>query len=123
MRIRRQSSARFQLAAEVLQLLLRKPSFEKCTGVNSRSSVSLEVHDIAIAVFRLRSQEMVERHLIQRGRRCIGRDMTANAAFYPVRADHHRHSIPAHQALDTSFHFLTSRKWGLLTDRNGVLVR
>ena len=123
MRVRTESSARFQLAAEVLQLLLRDAAFKIGPGVHSGRGVALEINNIAIAIFRLRAEEMVERNLIQRGGGRERGDMAANAFLNLICADYHGQRIPAHQALDPALHLLASGERGLLSGGNGVLVR
>src|SRR5205807_471638 len=123
MRVRTESSARFQLAAEVLQLLLRDAAFKVGAGVHSRRGVALEIDNVAIAIFRLGAEEMVERNLIQRGGGRERGDMAANAFLNLICADYHGQRIPAHQALDPALHLLASGERGLLSGGNGVLVR
>src|SRR5690348_2762193 len=79
MRVGTESSPRLQLAAEVLQLLLRDASVQRNPRVHSRRCMALEIDDIAGAIFRLRAEEMVERNLIRRGGGREGGDMAANA--------------------------------------------
>ena len=50
MRIRREAAARRQLAAEVVELLDRQPSFEKRARVDAGRRVALEIDDVAVAV-------------------------------------------------------------------------
>src|SRR5689334_572165 len=100
MRVRTESSARLQLAAEVLQLLLRDASFQISPGIHSGRRVALEIHNVAVAIFRLRAEEMVESNLIERGGGGEGGDMAANAFLNFIRAHNHGQRIPAHQALD-----------------------
>src|ERR1700733_1737079 len=69
MRIRTESSARFQFAAEVLQLLFRNTAFQISARIHSGSGVALKVNNVAVAVFRLGAKEMIERNFVERGRR------------------------------------------------------
>src|SRR5437660_2287559 len=107
MRIGTESSARFQFAAEILQLLFRNATFEVGAGIDSRCGVSLEVDHIAVPTFRLRAEKMVERNFVKRGGGGEGRNMSANAFLNLIGADHHGKRIPADQAFDAAFHFLT----------------
>src|SRR5947207_382859 len=63
MRVGTESSARFQLAAEVLQLFFRDAAFQISPGIHSGRGVALEIDNVAITIFRLRAEEMVERNL------------------------------------------------------------
>ena len=64
MRIGREPAARFQFAAEILQLLGREPSLEERTCVDSGRRVSLEVNDVAVVVLAFALEEMVEADLV-----------------------------------------------------------
>src|SRR4051812_18317858 len=72
MGIRRQSPARLQFAAEVLQFLLGDAAFKISPRIDSGSSVSLEVDDVAIAIFGLGAKKVVEGNFIQSGGRGKG---------------------------------------------------
>ena len=65
---------------------------------------------------------MVEGHLVQRRRRGIRRDVTADARMFFVGPHHHRHRIPANDALDAAFQFPVPRILRLLVGRNAVDV-
>ena len=68
----------------------------------------------------LAAEEVVEGHFIERGGRGEGGDMPADAAAELVRADDHRHGVPADDALDAAFDLAVARILGLEFDRNGV---
>src|SRR5437867_6994101 len=108
MGIGRQSSARFQFAAEVFQFLLRKPPLQEGPSVNARGSVTLKVDDVAGVVPVLTAEEMVKANLVKSGGAGVGGNVAADAVLLPVRADDHRHGVPAHQTLDPSFEFLAA---------------
>ena len=122
MRIGGQPTAGLQFAPEVLQFFLRDAAFEKRARVNAGRRVSLEVDDIAIALLGLGVQEMIESDFVERGGGGERRDVAADAFLNLVGADHHGQRVPAHQALDTPFHFLASREGGLGLRGNRVLV-
>jgi hypothetical protein len=48
--------------------------------------------------------------------------VATDAAFHLVRTNHHRHRIPADQALDPALHFLATRKRRLLPYSNRILI-
>ena len=123
MRIRRQASAFFQFAAEILQLLFRNAAFEISPRVHAGRSVALEVNQIAVSGFRPGLQEMIERNFVQRGRRGKGGNVSADAALDLVGPHHHGQGVPAHQALDAALHFLAAGKGRLLPGSDSVLVR
>ena len=122
-RIRRQAAACFQFAAEILQLLLRHAAFEIGAGIDARRGVSLEVDDVAVAVFGAGAKKMIEGNFVERGGRGEGRNVAADAFLNLVGPHHHGQRVPAHQALDAAFHFLAARKGRLLPRSNRVLVR
>src|SRR6185503_3797123 len=105
MRIRREASARLQLAAEVLEVRLVDASFEIRARVDAGRGVALEEDDVAVVAgvaFAAAAEEMIERHLVQRRRRREGRDVPADALFRLVRAHDHRRGVPANEALDAA---------------------
>ena len=117
MRIRTQSSAGLQFAAEVLQLLFRNAAFQISARIHAGSGVALEIDDVAIAAFGLRAKEMIERNFVQRGRGRKRRNVSADAFLNLVGANHHGQRIPADQALDAAFHLLAAGKGRLLPRR------
>src|ERR1700683_321507 len=64
MGIGRQAATGLQLAAEVLQFFLGNAAFEVRTRINSGCGVTLEINDVAIAVFSLRTKEVIECHFV-----------------------------------------------------------
>jgi hypothetical protein len=72
MRIGGQSASGLQLAPEVFQFLFRQAAFQKGSRIHSWSGVALKINNVAIAVFGACVQKMVERDLIQSGRRGEG---------------------------------------------------
>ena len=123
MGIRRETSARLQFAAEVLELLLGNAAFEKRAGINAGRRVSLEIHDVAITVFGARAQEMVEGDFVKRGRGGKSRNVAANAFLDFVGPNDHSERVPAHQALDPALHFLAAGEGRLGFGWYRVLVR
>ena len=122
MGIRGEAAARFQFAAEILQLLFRNASFQIGARIHAGRGVALEVNQVAISGLGLRLQEMIERDFIQRGGGGKGGNVSANAALDLVGPHHHGQGIPAHQALDAALHLLAAGKRRLLPGSNRVLV-
>ena len=67
-------------------------------------------------------EEVVEADFVERGRRGERRDVAADAVFGLVGLDHHRHRVPAHEALDPALDFAAARERRLLGRRDGVDV-
>ena len=67
-------------------------------------------------------EEVVEGDFVERGRRGIGRDVAADARAFLVRPHHHRHRVPADDALDLPLQFAVAGVRGLLIGRDGVDV-
>ena len=105
MRIRRQPAAGGQLAAEVLQLLLVEPAQQERPGVNPRRGVALKKDLVGRLPALLAVEEVVEGHLVECGGRGVGGNVAADARAFLVRPDHHRHGVPADDALDRAFDF------------------
>src|SRR5688572_5934362 len=118
--IGREPAARFQFAAEVLQLLGREPSLEERTRVDAGRRVSLEVNDVAVVVLALALEEMVEADLVQGGRRGKCRDVTTDPVFRLVRLHHHCERVPADKALDATLDLAAAGERRLILWGNGV---
>src|ERR1700733_14998863 len=123
MRIGRQSSTWLQLATEVLQLLLGYTALEIRAGINSRGGMALKINNVAVTVFGLGAEEVIEGDFGERGGGGEGRNMSTDTFLDLIGADDHSQRVPANQALNTPFHFLTAGKRSLVLRRNGVLVR
>ena len=122
-RIGGQPAAGLQLAAEVHQVLLGQAAQEKRPGVDSRRGMPLEEDLVGRLRALFAAEEVVEGHFIERGGRGEGGDMPADAAAELVRADDHRHGVPADDALDAAFDLAVAGVFGLEFDRNGVDIR
>ena len=122
MRIRRQPAAFGEFLPEILQMLLVQPAFEKRPRIHARRGVALKINEVAGKIFRAPAEEMVERHLVKRRRRGERRDVAADVRG-GVGLDHHRHRVPADDALDAALDVAVARKWRLLLRRNRVDVR
>ena len=122
MRIGGQPAGTPEVPAEILQGLLVDPAFEERPGVDARRGVPLEVHLVAQEAVAPAVKEMVEAHLEQG---CGGRvrgDVAANPVVFPVSSHHHRHGVPADDALDAAFDFAVARVRVLLVHGNRVDV-
>ena len=72
--------------------------------------------------FAFAAEEVVEANFVQGGGRRVRRDVTADAVALAIGANHHRHRVPADEALDAALNFLASRKGRLLVDWECVLM-
>ena len=105
-----------------MQLLDRQPAFEKRARVDAGRRVALEVDEVAFAVLRPGPEEVIEADLVERGRRRVGRDVSADAVRQPVGAHDHGHRVPAHEALDAALDLLAARERRLVGRTQGVDV-
>ena len=67
MRVAREATPLGQFAAEVLQLLFGDPALEERAGIDARRGVPLEVDLVARVVVAAAADEVVHRHLDERG--------------------------------------------------------
>ncbi len=118
--IRRQPTAGRQLPAEILQVLLVDAAFEKGPGVDPRRRVPLDVHLVRRLPTVLAVEEVVEADLIERSRRGERGNVPADAVTFPIGADHHRHGVPADQALDLPLQSAVARVFRLMLGRDRV---
>ena len=121
MRIRREPAAFSEFLAEILQVRLGQPAFEKRPRVNAGGGVPLKIDRVAREIFRAPAKEMVECHLVKRRRRSVGGDVPADVRGM-VGSDDHRHRVPAHQAFQADLRFPVAGILGLLLDGNGIGV-
>ena len=112
-----------QIAAEVVQLLFRQTSFQKGAGIDARRSMSLKEDQVAAARMIRPAKEVIESHFVQRRTGRVRRNVAANALVLAVRLDHHRHRVPANNALDAPLDLAIARKRRLLVRRNRVHIR
>ena len=69
------------------------------------------------------AEEVIERHLIERGRRGIRRNVAADAGAHAVGPHDHRHSVPAQDAFDPPLDVAVAGVDWLLVDRDRVHIR
>ena len=67
------------LMAEVVELGLAQPAFHVGAGVDAGRGVALEEDLVAEAAVGLAAEEVVEAHLVERGRAGVGREVAADA--------------------------------------------
>ena len=92
-------------------------------GVDARRAVTLEVDHVAVEpAFPPAAEEVVEADLVEGGRRGEGRDVAAEAGVLLVGPHHHRHGVPADDALDAALDGAVAAVGGLLALRDGVDV-
>ena len=71
--------------------------------------MALEVDEVAGLIAVAAVEEVVVADFGQRGERCIGGNMAADAGIVLVGADHHGHGVPAIEALDAALDFAVAR--------------
>ena len=101
MRVARQPAAGLQFLAEVLELLLVEPAFDERAGVHAGAGVALEEDDVAGVRLGAAAEEVVEADLVERRGAGEGGDVPADVGVL-VRLEHHRHRVPADDALDAA---------------------
>src|SRR6185503_6550173 len=69
------------------------------------------------------AKKMIEADLEQRRRRCVGRNVPADAGGELVRLHDHRHGVPADQTLDSTLDVAIARIGGLFVGRDRVHIR
>ena len=134
MRIGAEALAPDAFLTEVFELRLIEPTFEERPRVHSGGGVPLEVNHVAGVVGGAPVEEVIVGDFIQCGRRGIGRDVAADAAFHGsvfvgvpsgllVRPQDHRHRVPADVALDLPLDLHVPRIARLVFGANRVDIR
>ncbi len=116
MAIRRQPFA-CGFAAIVREVFLRKPPFQKCSGIHAGRGMRLEIHQV------IGAEEMVEADFEQIRGRGIAGDVAAELRVRAVGAHHHGERVPAHDRREAALHFEVARELRLLGERHRILVR
>ena len=122
MRIRRQAAAFAEFLAEILQIFFIQPAFHVGARIHAGRGVALKINLVAGKVFRGTTKKMVLCHLVKRRRRRERRDVAADIRG-GIRLHHHRHRVPAHDALDAALDDAVAGIFRLLRHRDGVDVR
>ena len=115
---------RLQLAAEVIEVLLGQPAFEESPRVNAGRSVPLDINLVpVVAAFAPAAEEVVEADFVEgRGGGESG-NMSAQPVVLLVGPVHHRHRVPADDALDPPLDFAVAGVARLGAMGNRVDVR
>ena len=110
------------LSTEAVEVALRQAPLEKGAGVDARRRVSLEVNLVTCSSLGT-LEKVVEPHLVESGRRGVGRQMAADAVGPVVCPGHHHRRVPAHVVADPSLDRLVTRegRFGFRRDRVHVV--
>jgi hypothetical protein len=116
--------------AEVEQLLLGQPAFQKGSGVDARRTVALDIEKVATvgaaAVGVVGMPEMVEtgrEHVSQAGEAAdVAAEVAAVGGVQTVGLDHHGHGVPAHVGPQTAFELQVAGAVFLVGGLDGVDV-
>ncbi len=103
-------------------MLFRQAPFQEGPRVDAGRGVSLEVDKVPLLVAVTAPEKVVEGHLRERCLRGEAGDVAANAAVVLVGAHHHRHRIPADEALDATLNRTVAGIRQLQFRRNRVHV-
>ena len=90
--------------AEILEVLLGKAAFQESARVDAGRGVALKIDQIAGFFAILGAKEMIETDFQQSGQRGVGGNVSADARVILVLPHHHRHGVPADEALDAALH-------------------
>ncbi|MNN01042.1 hypothetical protein D3C81_1136490 [compost metagenome] len=93
MRIRGQSLAP-RFAAVIVQLRFRDAAFQIGAAIDAGRGMALDVDQVPGELVRAATEEVVETHVVQHGRRLVGGDVAAHVRVSGRAQDHH-HRIPA----------------------------
>ena len=94
--------------AEAIELVAGEPPLKKSPGIHARRGVPLEEDLVPSAGSVLAAEEMIQAHLVQRRRRGVGRDVSADSDAGALGAVHHDRGVPAQQAPEIPFGLLVA---------------
>lgn len=98
------------------------PALEEGTGVDTRRRVTLDEDLVAAAWVFVPAEEVVEADLVQRRRRRVGRDVTADPDPGTLSAVHHDGGVPADELTEGALDALVAGEPGFEFGGNGVDV-
>ena len=101
------------LEAVVVELFIAEPALDIGAGIDSRRRVTLEEDLVAGSAVGLAAEEVVEAHLVERGRAGEGREVTADARLAGVRPRDHDGCVPPDVTANPSFEVLVAGEPGL----------
>lgn len=110
-----------QLLAERVELGRVEAALKEGTGVDARGRVALDEDLIARLPVVLAAEEVVEAHLVERGRGRVGGDVAADVGPR-VGTGHHHRRVPADVGPDAAFDVLVPWEPGLTLRWDGVDV-
>ena len=110
------------LLTEAVHPVRRQPALQEGAGVDAGGGVSLDEDLIAAARVGFAAEEVIETHLVERGRGGVGGDVAAYADAGALGAVHHDRGIPPDPAAVAAFDLLVAGKPWLQLGRDGVDV-
>ena len=128
-RIAAESTAGLQFLPKVFEFALGQTPFKKCSGVHTRRRVPLEVNQITrISRFTTSTEKVIEGDFIEGCAASKGADVATDrpsdqssmAVRFLVGANHHGHSVPTNDALDSAFGLSIARISWLFVGRNCI---
>ncbi len=121
--VRREPPARVgQLLAEAVELALGEAALEEGTGVHAGGGVALVEDLVAAAGVVLAAEEVVEADLVEARRRCVGRDVPADADVGPLGPVDHDRRVPPVVGADPPLDVLVAGEPRLRLGRDRVDV-
>ena len=111
-----------ELLAETIELVFAHASFEEGACIDSGGGVTLEIDLVATARVIAATEEVVETDFVQRGARCVGRNVSTHTNTGTLCAVNHDRGVPTNVGANATFNkFIAREPWFGLW-RNGVDV-
>ena len=111
------------LHAEVVKLFGGEAVFEEGPGVDAGGGVALDVDGVAGQPIFFALEEVVEPHLVQRGRRGEGGQVAADSIGPLVGPHHHDCGVPPDEGPDAALDVLVAGEERLVGSGDGVHIR
>ena len=110
------------LLAEPVELVLGQAALEERAGVDARGRVTLDEDLVAAVGVVEAAEEVVEADFVERRRRCVGGDVTADADAGALCAVDRDGRVPAEPATIAALELFVTGELGLVLGRDGVDV-
>ena len=111
------------LSAEMIEVVLGQSSFQECACIDTRSSVTLEVHMVTNGSIVFATEEVIETNLVQTCRAGECGKVSADSFGFVIGARDHHRGVPANVGANATLQMFVAGEPWFVFGRNGVHIR